>query len=244
MDPLPEFAVTQRVAPGSPRLVVQVVAAADLAKATASFIADRAAAALTGRGRLVLAVSGGATPGPMLSELFRHDLRWDKAVILQVDERCAPPGHADRNLTDLGRRLTGTPAEAADLRPMPVNSDDVSAAMAQYGAQLREVAGTPPVIDVVQLGLGVDGHVASLVPDDPVLDVTEDDVALTREYQGRRRMTLTYPVINLARERVWMVAGAKKSAALRGLLGGDAGLPATRVNRDATVFTDDASVAP
>ena len=236
--------MTQRVAPGSPRLVVQVVAAADLAKATASFIADRAAAALTKRGRLAVAVSGGSTPGPMLSELFHLDLRWDKAVIVQVDERFAPPGHADRNLTDLRRRLAGTPAEAADLRPMPVDSDDVSAATAQYGAQLREVAGTPPVIDVVQLGLGVDGHVASLVPDDPVLDVTEADVALTGEYQGRRRMTLTYPVINLARERVWMVAGAKKSAALRGLLSGDAALPATRVNRDAIVFTDDASVAP
>ena len=236
--------MTQRIAPGSPRLVVQVVAAAHLATATASFIADRAAEALAERGRLVLAVSGGSTPGPMLSELFCRDLAWHQAVIFQVDERLAPRGHADRNITDLMRRLEGTPAAGADVRRMPVDSDDIRTAMAQYGAGLREVAGAPPVIDVVQLGLGADGHVASLVPDDPALDVTGADVALTREYGGRRRMTLTYPVINGARQRVWMVAGARKSAALRGLVSGDGKLPATRVNRDATVFADDASAAP
>lgn len=236
-------------------LVVEVVASEQLAARTAGHIADQIRAALSDRGRATLAVSGGATPGPMLELLFADDLDWPSVTLLQVDERIAPRGHADRNLTDLESRREGTPATSAHLLAMPVDDlpedDDAGdeeagdegavAAADRYARRLRAVAGTPPVIDVVQLGLGDDGHTASLVPGDVVLDVHDRDVAVTRPYQGRRRMTLTYPCIDRARALVWMIAGAAKHAAFRGLVAGDPTLPAARVRRNARVVADHAA---
>lgn len=226
------------VLPGSPRLVVEVVMRTELAASAAGFIAMQAQRALAERDRFVLAVSGGTTPGPMLETLFARDLDWDRVVLLQTDERVAPDGHADRNLTQLQDRLAGTPAEAADLRAMPVLTPDLDAAAADYAEVLHEVAGRPPVIDVVHLGLGHDGHTASLVPGDAVLDITDADVGVTGTYQGHRRLTLTYPALNRARVRVYLVSGEEKCAAVRGLLTQDPDLPATRVRRDAHVFAD------
>ena len=125
---------------------------------------------------------------------------------------------------------------------MPVESLDLERAAKQYGDALREVAGTPPVLDLVHLGLGPDGHTASLVPGDPVLSVMDADVALTGIYQGRRRMTLTYPAINRARRIIWVVTGSEKTGALRQLLGGDVSIPAGRISREsALVLADRAS---
>ena len=132
-----------------------------------------------------------------------------------------PPGDADRNLTHLHESLL----EHAPLRPeqihaMPVESADLEAAAREYAATLAAIAGTPPVLDLVHLGLGPDGHTASLIPGDPVLEVTDADVATTGVYQNRRRMTLTYPLINRARSILWLVTGSEKHEMLRRLLAG------------------------
>jgi 6-phosphogluconolactonase len=202
------------------RLEVKPDAAA-AALATAGMIADRARAAVDERGAFTLAVSGGTGPWQAFRLLADADVPWEAVEIFQVDERVAPPGDDDRNLTHLEQSLP--PAAVARLRPMPVEADDLEAAAAEYAALL------PERLDLVHLGLGPDGHTASLVPGDPVLDVTDRDVAITGEYQGRRRMTLTYPAICRARELVWLVTGTSKVEPLRLLLAGDPSIPAGRV---------------
>jgi 6-phosphogluconolactonase len=202
------------------RLEVKPDAAA-AALATAGMIADRARAAVDERGAFTLAVSGGTGPWQAFRLLADADVPWEAVEIFQVDERVAPPGDDDRNLTHLEQSLP--PAAVARLRPMPVEADDLEAAAAEYAALL------PERLDLVHLGLGPDGHTASLVPGDPVLDVMDRDVAITGEYQGRRRMTLTYPAIGRARELVWLVTGTSKVEPLRLLLAGDPSIPAGRV---------------
>jgi 6-phosphogluconolactonase/glucosamine-6-phosphate isomerase/deaminase len=114
---------------------------------------------------------------------------------------------------------------------MPVDGPDLEAAAESYARLLQGVAGSPPVLDLVHLGLGPDGHTASLIPGDPVLDVTDADVALTGAYQGRRRMTLTYPAINRARRILWLVTGAEKAGPLVRLRAADASIPGGRVRQ-------------
>jgi len=122
---------------------------------------------------------------------------------------------------------------------MPVESPDLKTAAAHYAQTIADVAGSPPVLDLAHLGLGADGHTASLVPGDPVLDITEADVGLTGIYQGRRRMTLTYPILNRARRVLWLVTGAEKAGMLGRLQDGDPSIPAGRVRRDcAVIFAD------
>ena len=152
----------------------------------------------------------------------------------QVDERVAPAGHADRNLTHLDESLAAAPLDPGRIHAMPVEAPDLEAAAARYAARLEQIAGAPPVLDVVHLGLGQDGHTASLVPGDAVLDVTNADVGLTGMYQGRRRMTLTYPILNRARRVLWIVTGSDKTASLGRLLDGDRAIPAGRVRRVTT----------
>lgn len=225
-------------APPADRLVLDVVPAEELAVATAAGIARTLQDCVAERGTAVLALSGGSTPVPMFRELFARTLAWDHITIVQVDERVAPAGHPDRNLTDLERERDGTPAARSRLESMPVEADDLDAGAARYADVLRTVAGDPPAIDVVQLGIGGDGHTASLVPGDDVLDVTDRDVAATGEYRGRRRLTLTYPAINRARHIVWMVGDTSKSAAVHGVVVCDQALPATRIRRRARMFID------
>ena len=204
--------------------------ASAVADAAAGRIAAVARSAVAARGRFVLAVSGGRTPWMMMARLAQLGVPWPAVQLLQVDERVAPNGDADRNLTHLQASLLDRVKLAAgQVHPMPVESPDLEAAARAYAATIESVAGRPPVIDLVHLGLGADGHTASLVPGDASLAVTDRSVAATGTYQGRRRLTLTYPAIDAAREVMFVVTGADKAPMLARLLAGDTGIPAGRV---------------
>jgi 6-phosphogluconolactonase len=216
-----------------------------IARQAAAIIAREAQEAIAARGRFCMAVSGGRTPWMMLRVLSGQDMPWDKVHVLQVDERVAPAGHPDRNLTHLRESLlTDAPLPADHIHAMPVEASDLEAAAAQYAMTLEELSGSPPVLDLVHLGLGSDGHTASLVPGDPVLNVTEADVALTGIYQGRRRMTLTYPILNRARCILWLVTGSEKAGMLVRLRDGDRSIPAGRIHQTQALVLADRSAAP
>jgi 6-phosphogluconolactonase len=217
-----------------------------VARAAARTIAVEAHTAIAVRDRFTLAVSGGHTPWIMLRQLASQDVPWAGVHVFQVDERAAPNGDPDRNLTHLRESLLQhVPLRPEQIHPMPVESNDLEAASTEYARSLREIAGSPPVLDLVHLGLGPDGHTASLVPGDNVLNVTDADVALTGVYQGRRRMTLTYPVLSRARRVLWVVTGSEKMTMLRRLRDGDASIPAGRVRREqALVLADRAAAGP
>lgn len=200
----------------TPHRNVEIVSGADaVAKEAASIIAKEARSAAAARSRFVFAVSGGHTPWLMLRALAAEGVPWPAVAIVQVDERIAPPGDPDRNLTHLRESLLDhAPLRPDQIHGMPVEAADLQTAAAQYAALLERVAGSPPVIDLVHLGLGPDGHTASLVPGDPVLNVAAADVAVTGVYQGRRRMTLTYPILNRSRRILWVVTGSEKASVL------------------------------
>ena len=211
-----------------------------VAKAAAGFIATEARAAVAARGRFVMAVSGGKTPWQMLRALADETVPWKNLHVVQVDERIAPAGDPDRNLTHLRESLlTHAPLPPDQIYAMPVEDPDLDAAAANYAQILQRIAGSPPVLDLVHLGLGPDGHTASLIPDDPVLKVADRDVALTGIYQSRRRMTLTYPLLNRSRRILWVVTGQEKAAMLARLLAADVSIPAGRIRQDdALVLAD------
>ena len=223
---------------------IEVLADAEaVAKRAAAVIAEEARAAVAARGHFLLAVSGGKTPWVLLRALASEAVPWEHVHVVQVDERVAPEGHPDRNLTHLRETLL----EHAPLRPgqvhaMPVDAPDLEAAATRYARTLREFAGEPPVLDLVLLGLGADGHTASLVPGDPVLKVADRDVAITGVYQGRRRMTLTYPMLDRSRNILWVVTGVEKVPMLKRLQDGDDSIPAGRIRRDpARILADRAA---
>jgi 6-phosphogluconolactonase len=224
---------------------VEVLKTGDaVAKRAAEFIAEKARAAAAERGRFVVAVSGGHTPWVMLRELATQEVPWPAVHVIQVDERIAPDGDPDRNLTHLHESLLArAPLSPEQIHAMPVESTDLEAAAADYAATLRVLAGTPPVLDLVHLGLGPDGHTASLVPGDAVLAVRDRDVALTGPYQGRRRMTLTYPAIDRARCILWVVTGAEKAAMLARLCAADVEIPAGRVPQNQAIVLADQGAA-
>jgi 6-phosphogluconolactonase len=208
-------------------------------------IAEACREAVQERGRCVIALSGGSTPRGMLAHLARQDVPWQEVIIVQVDERYAPEGHADRNLTDLEHHLAepaGIPA--GNVLVMPVGTGDEDRAAAEYSESLCAAAGSPPVIDVVHLGLGGDGHTASLLPGDALCNERSNYTGNAGVYGGYKRMSLTFPAINLAREVVWLVTGSSKKPALEQLVNGDPGIPASRVRRDnAIIFTDQQGLA-
>jgi 6-phosphogluconolactonase len=224
---------------------VDVLADPDaVAQSAARFIAAQASSAIAERGQFKLAVSGGRTPWAMLRALAVLPVDWTSVQVFQVDERVAPPGDDSRNLTHIGESLLArAPLPAANMHAMPVEATDLAAAAARYAQTLASVAGTPPVLDLVHLGLGPDGHTASLVPNDPVLDEDFADVALTQPYQGHRRLTLTYPIINRARCVLFVVTGPDKVTALRELRAGDANIPASRVRGGRRLVFADAAAA-
>ena len=225
---------------------IEVLVDADaVARAAAAIIASEARAAVAERGRFVVAVSGGHTPWDMLRALAGEQVPWSGVHVLQVDERVAPDADPDRNLTHLRESLLShSPLRPEQIHAMPVESADLPTAAARYARAIEQIAGSPAVLDLAHLGLGPDGHTASLVPSDPVLEVADRDVALTGGlYQGRQRMTLTYPILNRARRVLWLVTGADKASALARLRAGDPSIPAGRVRQDRAVLLADRAAA-
>ncbi len=217
---------------------------ATVAQKAASIIAADARAAVAARGRFAMAVSGGKSPWVMLADLANEDVPWANVHVFQIDERIAPPGDPDRNLTHLRASLLDhAPLPPDHIYAMPVELPDAQAAARQYSHTLESVCGKWPVLDLAHLGLGPDGHTASLIPGDPVLEVTDRDVAITGEYQGRRRMTLTYPVINRARRILWLVTGADKVTAYPKLVAADPSVPAGRISQAQAVLLADQAAA-
>jgi 6-phosphogluconolactonase len=218
--------------------------AGSVAGEAAAFIAGCARQTVAERGRFVLAVSGGGTPSRMFKRLATESVPWRAVSIIQVDERIAPSGDPDRNLTGLQADLLAhVPPSSRQVYPMPVTDDDPAVAIQRYTEILRQLCGIPPVIDLVLLGLGEDGHTASLVPGDPVLDVMDADVAVSGMYRGRWRMTLTYPIINRARRILWLVTGAAKAGMLARLCKRDEQIPAGHINRQNAIVFADSSAA-
>jgi 6-phosphogluconolactonase len=222
-------------------LNVEVLETPDaVANRAAQAIAALAREAIEARGRFLFAVSGGHTPWVMLRALAAEQIAWPAVRVFQVDERVAPAGDADRNLTHLkDSLLEHAPLGPEQILAMPVEAEDLDHAASEYAQTLQRECGSPAVLDLVHLGLGPDGHTASLVPGDPVLNVRDKDVAVTGPYQGRRRMTLTYPAINRARQVLWVVTGAEKVQMLHRLLHCDADIPAGRVSGERSLVLAD-----
>jgi 6-phosphogluconolactonase len=216
-----------------------------VAKRAATVIAEEARKAVAQHGRFVMAVSGGKTPWAMLRELANELVPWESVHVFQVDERIAPAGDPDRNLTHLQESLLlHAPLDPKHIYAMPVELNDLEAAAQQYAAMLREVAGNPATLDLAHLGMGADGHTASLIPGDPTLNVKDRDVALTSVYQGRRRMTLTFPILNRSRHILWVITGIEKAPMLQRFQRGDASIPAGRIRRgNCLVLADYAAAA-
>lgn len=203
----------------------------ELFRAAAAHVARRAHEAVRENSRFTFAVSGGRTPWLMFAELVHEDMPWDRTDIFQVDERITGPEDPDRNLLHLHQALGDAPAH---VHPMPVEADDLEAAARQYAEEL------PARFDLIHLGLGPDGHTASLVPGDPILEVIDQPVAITTHpYQGHRRMSLTYPTLDAARHVLWLVTGADKAQALRQLLEHDVAIPAGRVSAEDNLIVTD-----
>jgi 6-phosphogluconolactonase len=209
-----------------------------VATEAAQRIAGLARDAVEKRGRFVMAVSGGKTPWAMLRALAGFDVPWKNVYVVQVDERVAPDDHEDRNATHL-RETLGSVLGDEHILAMPVEADDLEIAAVDYAEALGKLAGIPPVLDLVHLGLGGDGHTASLFPGDPALTVADRDVAVTDIHHKRQRMTLTYPLLNRARTILWVVTGVDKAPMVKRLRVGDDSIPAGRVRQEgAEIFMD------
>jgi 6-phosphogluconolactonase len=229
---------------GGETVKIEILPNADsVAKRAAAIIAENARNTVAKKSRFSLAVSGGKTPWVMLSDLANQDLPWDQVQIFQVDERVAPDGHPDRNLTHIYESLLEhAPIRPEQIHAMPVTAANLEQAAAQYTNTLRTFAGDPPTLDLAHLGMGPDGHTASLVPGDSVLNVHDRDVALTGEYQGRRRMTLTFPILNRSRQILWVITGAEKAGMLQRLRKADPSIPAGNINQEnAIILADEAA---
>lgn len=215
-----------------------------VAKRAAAIVAAEARASVAARGSFNVAFSGGHAPWIMLRQLASEDVPWDKVQIFQIDERVAPVGDPDRNLTHIREALVNhAPLEPEQVHAMPVELPDLDAAAQQYAHTLGQYCGAKPVLDLAHLGLGPDGHTASLVPNDPVLKVTDRDVSPTGVYQQRRRMTLTYPMINRSRKILWLVTGVDKVDALKKLRAADPSIPGGRIAQgNALLLAEQASV--
>lgn len=227
-------------------MTVEVLPDAEaVARRAAEAIAEQAREAVAARGWFTLAVSGGATPRRLFSALSDEAVPWPHVHLFQVDERIVPADDPDRNFRELAASLVSrVPLIADHVHAMPVEDADLEAAARRYAATLGTFAGAPPVLDLIHLGLGTDGHTASLVPGDGALFVAGADVALTGFYKGTRRMTMTLEAINRARRILWVVVGRGKKPAVAQLVAGDPAIPAGRVRRDRALLLADSAAAP
>jgi 6-phosphogluconolactonase len=215
------------------------------AERTADWLRTEIGRASSQRRRCLIALSGGRSPWRMLHELGRLRVHWHDLQVFQVDERIVAENDERRNARKITDQLIApSMLRAEQFHAMPVERQDLVAGAEEYSRLLAEYAGAPPTLDVVQLGLGADGHTASLVPGDPLLLAEDRDVGISVPYEGTSRMTLTYRALNAARHRVWLVTGAEKAVALAKLWAGDASIPAGRVMRESSfVFADAAAAA-
>ena len=206
--------------------------------AAAAFIAQCLRQAMDERGLATVALSGGRSPWGMFERLADERVEWDRVHVLQVDERIVPLDDKARNWSHF---LEGSLAERIpqqNRHPIPVEVD-AELAVGRYSATLIQWAGVPPQLDVVHLGIGEDGHTASLFTDDVLLQDRRHWVGVSRVYEGHRRLTLTLPVLNCARRIAWFAIGAKRREVLTRLRKGDESIAASHVRRDnAVVFTD------
>jgi len=215
-----------------------------LARRAAAVIAKEARAAVADHGRFVMAVSGGKSPWVMLADLADEQVPWANVHVFQIDERIAPAGDPDRNYVHLRDSLLArAPIPPNQIYAMPVEQANSDIAAMQYARTLEGNAGKPPVLDLAHLGLGPDGHTASLIPGDPVLKVTDRDIAVTGVYQGRKRMTMTYPVINRAARIMWLVSGKDKVDAFKKLRAADPSVPAGRIRQTQCLLLADKDAA-
>jgi 6-phosphogluconolactonase len=213
-------------------------------RAAAEFIAGQLDAAVRDRGRATLAISGGRSPWGMLDLLAAQAVEWESVHVFQADERIAQIDDEARNWK---RFLAGKLARRvppANRHPMPVEIEAPDVAADAYATTLVEWTGQPPRLDVVHLGIGTDGHTASLFAGDSPLDETRRLVAASRRHEGYRRLTLTLPALAQARSIVWFALGAERRAVLTRLFDGDSAIPAGRVRRDRAVCFTDFAAAP
>ncbi|MEM9891807.1 MAG: 6-phosphogluconolactonase [Actinomycetota bacterium] len=228
------------------------------AEETARLLAERIQTIIDARGHCTFALSGGSTPAPVFHALAQRELDWDRVVLLQADERVVPADDPARNLVMQREAFADLPVawlplpvdqlleEGTALDLDPASAPPIaerSGAVAAFVEQLHRLADDPAVVDVIHLGLGDDGHTASLFPDDPALQVLRDPVAVTGEQAGHRRMTLTRPVLDRARSVFWLVRGSSKVPALGRLLAGDLAIPAGLVMPAMSVVVADAAAA-
>jgi 6-phosphogluconolactonase len=217
----------------------------EVAKEAASYIAERVRENISKKGFFTMAISGGRTPWEMIKELATEDLPWEKVFLFQVDERIAPDAHPDRNLTQLFKAIDGTKLVLRlNIFPMRVNAENLDEACEEYESHIQRMTENGK-LDLVHLGIGTDGHTASLIPNDSVLDIEDKGVAVTAaSYQGRHRMTLTYPLINRAEKILWVITGAEKAEMLERLLQKDTLIPAGKVDQHhAIVLTEESSAS-
>lgn len=215
----------------------------EVAEKAAQYIEEKIRTAILTKGSFTMAISGGKTPWQMLKILAKAKLRWEKVFLFQVDERVAPDGNEERNLTQLFKSIEGSGIMTRiNVFPMHVISENLEEETKAYAEVIQKIAENGE-LDLIHLGMGADGHTASLIPGDKVCEVIDSDIAMTHSpYQGRLRMTMTYPLINRAKEILWLVTGEEKAEMLQLLLRQDSIIPAGKVNPvHATIFADQAA---
>lgn len=214
--------------------------AEEVAHEAAKWISSLAKRKIESKGSFSFALSGGRTPWEMLAKLAQENLPWEKINLFQVDERIAPEGHKDRNLTQLFQVLQGTRLMTRlNIFPMHVISENLQEACEEYAQHIERITGNS-MLDLIHLGMGTDGHTASLIPGDKVCDVGNQMIALTAQpYQGRQRMTMTYPLINQAENILWLITGEEKKEMLVRMLNKDPEIPAGKIKQDQAILMTD-----